>query len=86
MISLREPFYHNNERIEITQPIEVISVHDSLQCRSRIAIRTNFTSLRMQLDIDAKFIFTDEQILILKDKEKRDQFFKTFLTSSKYGL
>jgi hypothetical protein len=40
----------------------------------------------MQLDIDAKFIFTDEQILILKDKEKRDQFFKTFLTSSKYGL
>lgn len=86
MISLREKFMHNGGWIHISQPIEVISVHDSYSCRSGIAIRTNFLSLKIQLYIDSKFIFTNEQIQILKNKEKRDQFFQLFLVSSKYGL
>jgi hypothetical protein len=86
MISLLEPFYHDNRRIEITQSIEVISVHDSKQCKSGIAIRTNFLSLKMQLDIDSKFIFNETEIKFLKNKETRDTFFKNFVASTDYGI
>lgn len=86
MIKLLEHFYYNNERIEVTQSIEVISVHDSKMCKSGIAIRTNFINLKMQLDIDSKFIFNETEIKFLKNKETRDTFFKNFIDSSDYGI
>ncbi len=86
MIKLREKFMHNSKWIETSQSIEVISVHDSKSCRSGIAIRTNFTSLKMQLDIDSKFIFDETEIKFLKNRETRETFFKNFVASSDYGI
>jgi len=86
MIKLQEKFMHDGRWIETSQPIEVISVHDSKQCRSGIAIRTNFLSLKMQLDIDSKFIFNETEIKFLKNKETRETFFKNFVASSDYGI
>jgi len=86
MIKLREKFMHHGDWIHTSQPIELISVHDSYRCRSGIAIRTNFTSLQMQLDIDSKFIFDENEIVLLKNKETREVFFRNFLTSSDYGI
>jgi len=86
MIKLREKFMHHGDWIHTSQPIEVISVHDSQRCRSGIAIRTNFLSLKMQLDIDSKFIFDENEIVLLKNKETRAMFFKNFVASSDYGI
>lgn len=86
MIKLRERFMHNGDWVETSQPIEIISVHDSKPCRSGIAIRTNFLSLKMQLDIDSKFIFNETEIMMLKNKNTRDIFFRNFLNSSDYGI
>jgi len=86
MIKLREKFMHHGDWIHTSQPIEVISVHDSQRCRSGIAIRTNFLSLKMQLDIDSKFIFNETEIEMLKNKKTREVFFRNFLNSSDYGI
>lgn len=86
MIKLIEKFYHNHDWVHTSQPIEVISAHVCKRCKSGIAIRTNFTSLKMQLDIDAGFIFNETEIKFLKNKETRDTFFKSFVASSDYGI
>lgn len=86
MIKLIDKFYHNGEWVETSQPIEVISAHVCARCKSGIAIRTIFTSLKMQLDVDAGFIFNETEIKLLKDKEKRDYYFEEFLLSAEYGI